>query len=43
MAGSRRKCLVEVEKPGLLVVMEDVLDQVCFLFVCLIDGGVGDC
>ena len=24
----RRRCLVEVDKPGLLVVMEDMVDQV---------------
>ena len=28
MAGTRRRCLVEVDKPGVLVVMEDMLDQV---------------
>ena len=32
MAGARRKCLVEVEKPGVLVVMEDMLDQVLVEF-----------
>ena len=28
LGGGRRSCLVEVDKPGVLVVMEDMLDQV---------------
>ena len=28
MASAKRRCLVEVDKPGILVVMEDMLDQV---------------
>ena len=29
----RRRCLVEVDKPGLLVVMEDMVDQVKIMFI----------
>ena len=31
LGGGRRSCLVEVDKPGVLVVMEDMLDQVMFI------------
>ena len=29
----RRRCLVEVDKPGVLVVMEDMVDQVKIMFI----------
>ena len=40
VASTRRRCLVEVGKPGLLVVMEDMLDQVMVMVMVMVKQAV---